>query len=1267
MLEITANDIAALSDTELRSLVGLLCESEARRRGFSSSFITWGGHQDAADGGLDVRVALPSNAAIDGFIPRPATGFQVKKTDMPRTKILEEMRPFGVLRPVIRDLADRSGAYIIVSSEDFTSDAPLQNRRTAMRDAVIDLPNAYAIALDFYDRGRLATWVRDHAGLIMWVKEKIGRPIRGWSSYGAWAYDPEGAGGLYLLDDKVRIVTDTLGKEGELETGDGIGRIRDRLLNPRAVVRLVGLSGVGKTRLAQALFDNRVGNNSLDPTLACYTDVAHSPEPPPLALASELIATRKKAILIIDNCPPDLHGRLSELCRAPDSLLSLISIEYDIQDDQPEGTEVFRLKPSSADLIEKLVRNRFPEISPVGARVIAESSDGNARVAIALAGAVGKNEAIVSVPDHELFKRLFDQRNEPSESLLLAAQALALVYSFQGDDTSEGDEAELFRLGALIGKSPLEMYQSAAELRRRDLVQQRGVWRAVLPHAIANRLAAIALQNIPSAEIEGRLVEGAPARLLKSFSRRLGYLNTSKEAQSIVKKWLKPGGLLEDISNLNDLGYSIFSNVAPVAPEYALSALERVLLKSNNSEVISKCHRYVPLLRSLAYDAAMFERCLELLLIIAGPADVDSNRDDARKVFASLFTIYFSGTQATIEQRLSAIQSLLLSDDPKQPTLGVMALRAALQASNFGPAYNFEFGVLLRDYGYWPRTADEVKRWFASTLQLAESVACSNRPPASQVRTIVAEQFRGLWATGVAYEYLERVFRAISEQQYWPEGWSAVRQTIHYDSKGFAPGVSARIASLEESLRPKDLVQRVRSIVLSESVIYAGLDSMDDSANDIGKTMLRVEAAAYDLGRIAAVDKKAFSELLPELVAGNSQQLWSFGRGLAESSEDPSSIWGMLVTQRGAAKTNGVQVFRGFLFGLNAVNAKLVTALLDDAVENETLADWYPVLQTAVGIDREAVERLVRSLELGKAWIGTYRNLVAGGVSHPLAGRDFNSLLLRIAAQPGGLDIAIEILCMRLSFEEGRRNSSPSEIIDVGCELMRQLEFTNKSNDIANYRLGIVGRNCLVGDKGAATAQEVCRNLTDAISKSKTYAFYQTDLLQILFAMQPLASLEALCGGDAKQFKLGMEVLDQAGQLRRNPFDAIPDDDLLSWCDRQPEIRYPAVAVGVTAFRPTGEAGRPQWTSIARKLLGRAPDRVAVLKKLARQLAPDAWSGSYRVIVESNAKLLDDLATDSDLAVAEFIKTEKIRLAEEIESKSHTEILIERERDERFE
>ena len=134
MFEIAPDDIARLDDEKLRDVVARLCEAELRQRGFSPACVTWGGNQNAADGGIDVRIALPSGAAIDGFVPRPRTGFQVKAQDMPRAAILDEMRPDG-LRLSIESLVEASGAYVIVSSRGTAADAALATRREPLETA----------------------------------------------------------------------------------------------------------------------------------------------------------------------------------------------------------------------------------------------------------------------------------------------------------------------------------------------------------------------------------------------------------------------------------------------------------------------------------------------------------------------------------------------------------------------------------------------------------------------------------------------------------------------------------------------------------------------------------------------------------------------------------------------------------------------------------------------------------------------------------------------------------------------------------------------------------------------------------------------------------------------------------------------------------------------------------------------------------------------------------------------------------------------------
>jgi hypothetical protein len=92
MFEITRDDIAALGEEDLRTLIGLLCEAELRRANLPVSAVTYGGSQTAKDGGLDVRVSLALGTAIGGFIPRAATGFQVKKPDMPASALCRPTR-----------------------------------------------------------------------------------------------------------------------------------------------------------------------------------------------------------------------------------------------------------------------------------------------------------------------------------------------------------------------------------------------------------------------------------------------------------------------------------------------------------------------------------------------------------------------------------------------------------------------------------------------------------------------------------------------------------------------------------------------------------------------------------------------------------------------------------------------------------------------------------------------------------------------------------------------------------------------------------------------------------------------------------------------------------------------------------------------------------------------------------------------------------------------------------------------------------------------
>jgi hypothetical protein len=1262
VFDISPDEILQLNDIDLRALVARLCEAELSARGLSTAAVTWGGNQTAADGGLDVRVALPADIQIRGYIPRRATGFQVKKPDMPRAEIVAEMRPRGTIRPVIQQLAAEAGAYIIVSSTGSTADSALQNRQDALREGLDRVDNADQLFTDFYDRTRLASWVRRHPGLISWVKEKVGRAFVGWRPYGPWSGFAEGVNAEYLLDDKLRIHLGVHRDTPEQSVADAIDQLRDELAQGGRIVRLVGLSGVGKTRLAQALFDSRIGSRPLAPSLAVYSNLSDNPNPQPTGLASDLLANQTRAILIIDNCPPDLHRRLAEQCSGQDSTISVLTIEYDVRDDQPEGTQVVKLDTSSLELIETLVRRRYDHLSQVDARTIAEAAGGNARIAIALAETVDRSDTISGLSNEELFQRLFRQRQEPDNALLRAAQACSLVYSFHGE-ALVGDEAELPRLALLAGQTGAETFRHVRELLRRDLVQQRGCWRAVLPHAIANRLAARALEETPFDLLDQVLVAGGTTRLARSFSRRLSFLHDHPSAVAIVERWFAPGGLLHDVAVLNELGRTMFANVAPVLPEATLLALERVVDQHPDLATLV-WRQHFGLVRSLAYDPALFDRSVELLARTAVQTEDERAAKEVADTLVSLFPICLSGTHATIEQRLAAIERLLLSEQAGALALGLSAMNTVLKTTHFSSGYQFEFGSRSRDYGFYPQSAEDETHWYSTALALIERLVSTHGRLKLDLGGLLVRNFSGLWTMAGAYDQVERLCRTFASDGFWREGWAACKQTLRFDSGRLNPVVASRLSALEAELRPANVSEEVRAVALSSRTSGIDLDELDADGDFVSVTE-RLETRARELGEVVGADDALFAQLIPDMVQGGTRA-WAFGRGLAAAGH-ASATWARLVEGLGQIQPEqqDVQVLRGFLAQVHEGDRELANSLLDAALDDPALQSFIPQLQTAVEVDERAVLRLQEAVR-AQVPIWTFRYLAFGRVTDHVPQGPLKALLLLIAGQANGFKVALEILYMRFHSDRSTQQEYEPALLEAGRELLQRCIFRSDGY-VGTYHLAQVIEICLAASDTGPVAADVALRLRQAVANCETYSFKNEELLTALLKMQPTAVLNALFTGAEEDQRAGLQVFDRLGHRGGNPADAIPVDVLIAWCESDPSVRYPLAAAIVT-FDSRVEGGSvPQvWSETAVALLVGAPDPQRVLATFVERLRPMSWIGSRAALIEANARLLDEVEGVVP-SLKSYAMTAKARLMQDAARERQREVERDRGDNERFE
>lgn len=1221
MFEVTGNDIANLGDADLRELVKKLAIAELRRQGCPISSVIAGGNQDAPDGGIDVRIECSVTIPKTDFVPRQITGFQVKKPDMPASAIREEMRPNNELRDVIKELAEASGSYIIVSSQGSVADRSLKDRRQAIRNSLHDLPIAPQLHTDFYDRDRLAVWVNEYPGVATWVRSRVGRPITGWqniSDCGGGNKQP------YLFNKKACLIDERSRERETLPILEGITRLRTELQIAGKCIRLIGLSGLGKTRLVQALFEDGVGEEALDASMAVYTDYSEEGiNPTAHEMARQLVENRQQAILIIDNCNPSTHSDLVKVCTVNDSKVSLITVEYDVRDDEPEQTEVFRLQSTDPELVAQWLGQLFPHISQLDRKAIADNSYANFRVARAVAETLGKGETLGSLNSKELFERIFWQRNQSDQQLLRAAEILSLLYSIEGENTEA--EGELALVGRIRNIGATELYEALVDLRNRGVVQARGRWRAVLPQAIANPLASSALKRISSSEFD-RFCTTLTPRMLKSVSRRLGYLHDSREAQKVVARWLKPDGPLGDLFGLGEQGFEIIKNIAPVAPEAVLKKLEQELNGSEEKSAIAPGSsfrwQWIWLIKALGYDAHMFKSAALLLARFVAAEPEGYNNNSACSAFIELFHLYLSGTQASPELRREVIKELASSENIGLRRSASIALDAHLNAHHFSSNCRFEFGARSRDWGWSHKNKQDILSWhkeaISLTLELEQFLA--------DARDILARHVHELWLYTPCQADLDSAATIFAADRPWIEGWKAFKAVLRFEGKSMPDDIKDQLENIIARLKPTDLLNRARAVIFGPGTSWDIVDGESDDNNGIDPWDTASQMAK-DIGKALAQDEVTRKEFLHELFTSRyPRRAWECGCGLAEAAIDLDSIWRELVQEYGIeeAVNRNTSVLRGFIYSAHLRDAAFTSRALDDAIADSILVPILPSLQAVLGMDYEGIARMRRAITRG-VMRSEYFAAIADGSFIDSPEELLAGLLEDIGSLEGGVEVSLDILHMRFMRDQKQHRIISSIIVEVGRKLLVCTDFS-KRNSLFDSDIDTIIHICLSGNDGINPARQVCSNIRSQIEKFLDCSCTLSFVIKALFETQPIIALDTFLLPDSLCYLITQ--LDVG-----TPVEVVDEKYLRQWADCDPESRYPLLGDCLSMFNKNNEL-----SSLFISIFNTAPDKWRFLGKYFNRIHPHVCDiGLLTDFLIKRKSTLIKLAERSDEEVKRWI------------------------------
>ncbi len=1264
VFSVEAKDIKSLNDDQLRDILRLLLDAEAKQHGVPMSAIRLGGDQNASDGGVDASVEWKRGPRLTPWFPARDVCFQSKAENMAKAKLEKEIAPKKVVRALFGELAAKEGAYIVFSTDD-CSESMYQNRILTMRSAVSEVPESEKLIVDFYDASRIARWVNCFHGVSIAVLRIAGRPMSGWQPYENWSAPNQGISPQYLIDETAKV---RFGLKNEFSPViDGINNIRNQLRKPREVIRLIGVSGVGKTRIAQALFDARVGKNALSEGEVVYGDLGQSPTTTVSQIAEQLVFSNQRAILVVDNCLGETHRAVSDIVRREGSLVSLLTIDFDVGLDRPDDTTVIQLHKNGNDLIEELLKVRIPSLSSLDRHRVVAFADGNARVALAIANHDPAAGGLATLTDRELIDRLFLNKRRPTDdSQRRCAEVASLVYAFHLEPENK-QEAEYPILAKLAEVSDESMYRNIAEFVERGTAQKRGTQRAILPQALAFRLATQALDRMPPEHVLSQLNKQGQARLFQSFTRQIGNLHESEVARQIASILLDENGMLGDVSELNEQEFAMFDNLAPIDRDLTLSAIERAVNSSQGhngvSIVNSHSSQIVSLLRNVAYDPIYFERAASMILAFARNEALNGQSDTARTEFLEMFWLGLSWTQASPDQRFKYLDLLLGSDDPFDNNMAVSALDYSLTTHAISSSHNNDFGSRSMGQEWRPKTFPEQQDWFLQALARLIPIACKGGDLGCLAQKAISGEFRGLIKSEIVDDLVKGV-EAIRATGYWPQGWKRLCMAMFFDRKEWRAETIIKIEKLEQTLKPGTLDERFETFVLSKRWGLYPPDPKSDDDDERGLETLGIEVG-YDIGKTTKLWQSYASQACRFNKPNNCE---AFGYGLAKGITDISAAWPVLVDlfKQQDHQKRAPQTIFGFIRRAGETIPDEVQKWLDEVAADKILRLHLVRFSLSLPVNGRSIDRLTQTIEVGSVPIQDYRLLVFGGVTKVIPPKEFKNFLKTLSDHSSeGAAISADILHMNyFGLRTDKKEISP-ELLDFGRVLLDMpIMYQPGTNPDANH-LADIAKACLIDCAYKPIVNSICNKLLVAAQLPYSSRPKMGRFVNMLCELHPRIVFDAFLDSDENAQLLGKEIFGYTdGELRHSNLPSINEKFQLikDWVMVDPKGRAPRIAKYIKYY-DDGPDGTIAWSSIAQELIDIEDIGVDVLNKIYMRFGTGISSGPWSFRYVRCRPLLEALVDHERIAIREWAASALGKLNRHISDLTNEE----RVGDERFE
>ncbi|MES2063549.1 MAG: hypothetical protein V4456_16600 [Bacteroidota bacterium] len=1230
--EITTREIAALTDVQLSRILLNLLHNEVDKFQFDSvRELVVPLKINIADGGEDGKLDCEGTRG-SRYIHSKLSVFQCKATKMGPDQVFKEF--FSVYIPArnpgeanrvelkenIKEVLDRGGQYVFFISYPYNNRYKKPKLEAAHR--ALDEYNALHGTAYSHNQVRIMEgneikdWVNEYIDTIIRVQEfnNIHR-LLGLQTIEQLAYWPE---------------INQIPFHSNAKLDQHIAAIQATTSSPRASLRIIGHSGLGKTRLVYEAIKLLKSNSAI-----YYSIVSHPQDIINFVLT---YGTYYHGTLIVDNCDYQAHRLLKQHIQRTNSTFKLISIDFNVSEETDPASSygeeyIFLEKSDYQDIVKKILNDQYEHKLDMGQiDQIADFAEGFPGMAVLFANARldGRDNLSELLGDDMIYRIAFgrdwDRRDKDKYELLKAFSIFANFFKPARGTEDILSESELQQETAqrnLITqqicdpvRTVLEYRESTDYFERSKVMERRGHYLMVKPTPLAIKLATEWWRYADANKLIAIFPELERTGLAIPLVSRIAELDQLSHAKRIVNQVWGPKSPFGSAEVLNTpLGSRIFRSIAHVNPESAIQTLNQAFgqkaIQTLKSEVGPGRRNIIWALETLVFIPELFEEAATLLFKFAA-AENEQIGNNATGQFLHLFHIILPGTGADLKQRLALLDKLMKDFGPEEKHLCVVALCRGLKGDTFRRDIGAESrgsSAPLKDFD--PTWAESAGYW-DGIIERLSVIAQENPEELEMIKNAFAGAIRNLFYNRMPFLVEKAVLSILKfDGRFWEGAISQINTSIEYeDLNEDDRKVTNRLL---ENLKPITLENQLKYYVSSPVWNYESRPK-EEYVDHTG-------IAAEQFAERLVTDKADISGLLPQMLTGEQRKSFHFGRKLGQLIQGAFLAQEMLnVLGNLPPEKQNPEIAAAYISALPDHDR---LPLFRDILANPKLTQQVFFFARSMILPLGEIMPMFRLIDEGLTPVTYFYQFTYGRGLEGLTDTEIKLLFEKIATYPDGEMVALELTHELIGKDKARWGFFRDFIARLLTNSNLMMKRTSRSNHAWQEMI-----TRLLDEQGEKPFTEILtRQLIEAVNADHISSFdgYLTSVIRrlIIHDFQKFWEIISPSMLNYDYLSLRFFLGSHNGNMGTTGLlDQADIDTLIEWCKESPPLGTLRIA-RMMPVTPIGDVR--SWHPLAMAMINNFGDSAHLLDEISANINSFGSVGSRVPYLKDQQELVKKL------------------------------------------